>query len=80
MPGNEHHLYYRLDDLPIASESKRLIKQVLSCLTDKFNTKDIEVDRVVFNSSRITKFRENIMRKGTESDDRPYRRATIHGN
>jgi hypothetical protein len=80
MSGNGHHLYYRLDDLPNDPESKRLIRQVLNCLADKFNTKDFEVDRVVFNSSRITKFPGTIMRKGVESDDRPYRRAAVHGN
>ena len=80
MSGNGHHLYYRLDDLPNDPELKKLIKQVLNCLADKFNTKDIEVDRVVFNSSRITKFPGTIMRKGVESDDRPYRRATVYGN
>ena len=80
MSGNGHHLYYRLDDLPNDPESKRLIKQTLNCLADKFNTRDIEVDRVVFNSSRITKFPGTIMRKGVESDDRPYRRAAVYGN
>ena len=80
MSGNGHHLYYRLDDLPNDPELKKLIKKVLNCLADKFNTKDIEVDRVVFNSSRITKFPGTIMRKGVESDDRPYRRATVYGN
>lgn len=80
MSGNGHHLYYRLDDLPNDPESKRLIKQVLNCLADKFNTEDIEVDRVVFNSSRITKFPGTVMRKGVESYDRPYRRATVYGN
>ena len=80
MSGNGHHLYYRLDDLPNDPESKKLIRQVLNCLADKFNTEDFEVDRVVFNSSRITKFPGTVMRKGVESDDRPYRRATVYGN
>jgi len=78
MSGNGHHLYYRLNDLPNNSESTNLIKRVLKCLAARFDGKDFSVDRVVYNASRITKFPGTIMRKGIESDDRPYRRATRH--
>ena len=46
-------------------------------LAEQFNTPEIEIDPVVYNASRITKFLGTIMRKGTETPDRPYRMARM---
>ena len=77
MSGNGYHLYYRLDNLPNNEETSRAIKQFLNTLAESYDSKDVKVDRVVFNASRITKIPGTIMRKGEESAGRPYRMAKV---
>ena len=79
MSGNGWHLYYQLDELTNDSETTELIKQTLKLLAKHFNNSIVEIDTCVFNASRITKVPGTIMRKGDESDDRPYRMAVLHG-
>lgn len=75
MSGNGHHLYYRLDNFPNNDETSLLVKQFLHELGHLYDTSDIKVDPVVHNASRITKVPGTIMRKGQESEGRPYRTA-----
>jgi hypothetical protein len=77
MSGNGYHLYYRLDNLPNNDDTSRVIKRFLNTLADSYDTKDVKVDRVVFNASRITKVPGTVMRKGEESECRPYRMAKV---
>ena len=77
MSGNGYHLYYLLKDLGNDKEAIALIKATLSNLAKKFDTADVGVDKTVYNPSRITKVPGTLMRKGNESDDRPYRRAAF---
>ena len=75
--GNGCHLYYPLHDLENTDSDRDLVKNLLDILAEQFNTPEIEIDPVVYNASRITKFLGTIMRKGTETPDRPYRMARM---
>lgn len=75
--GNGCHLYYKLHDLENTDLDRDLVKNFLNILAKQFNTADIEIDTVVYNASRITKFLGTIMRKGMETSDRPYRMARM---
>lgn len=77
MSGNGHHLYYVLKDIPNNQEATKVIQQTLRNLAQTFDNEIVKVDTTVFNASRITKVPGTIMRKGTESSDRPYRMAVV---
>ena len=79
MSGNGWHLYYKLDQLINDDENKGLIHRILKLLADRFNNPVVKIDPVVYNASRITKVPGTVMRKGEESDGRPYREAMING-
>ena len=76
MSGNGAHLYYRLPDLPNTEQSTALVK-VLQTLSHKFDSEEFEVDTSVFNASRITKVPGTVARKGTATEERPYRMARL---
>lgn len=78
MSGNGHHLYYILKDVPNTPEVTAIVQQVLQKLAYKFDNTKVKVDTAVFNASRITKVLGTIMRKGTESEGRPFRMAVMH--
>ena len=77
MSGNGYHLYYRLDCLPNDNDTSRLVKKLLIILADLFDNDEAKIDRVVYNASRITKIPGTIMRKGIESDGRPFRMSRV---
>jgi len=77
MSGNGVHLYYGLPDLPNTEQSTALVKGVLQTLSQKFDSEEFEVDKSVFNASRITKLPGTVARKGTATEDRPYRMARL---
>lgn len=76
MSGNGIHLYYPLDLLNDES-AKIQCQRLLKGLALKFDTDEIEIDKGVFNASRITKLPGTVARKGPESEARPYRKAVI---
>jgi DNA primase len=78
MSGNGWHLYYKLDQLSNDDDTTALIKRVLKQLAKRFNNSDVNIDTVVYNASRITKVPGTIMRKGEESEGRPYRKAVVY--
>ena len=75
--GNGCHLYYLLENIGTQQEETELIKQMLKLLAKEFNTATTEIDTVVWNASRITKFLGTIARKGEETATRPYRLARL---
>ena len=77
MSGNGYHLYYRLTSLPNNDTATALCKTTLNHLASLFNNDEVAVDTAVFNASRITKLPGTIMRKGMETEDRPYRMAVV---
>ena len=77
MSGNGYHLYYKLDRLEANDESRDLIRSLLNLLADKFDNGTVQIDRSVFNASRITKVLGTVARKGEETEERPYRTARL---
>ena len=77
MSGNGYHLYYVLEDVGNDSTSAALVKSVLNELASKFDNATVSVDTCVHNAARITKVPGTIMRKGKESELRPYRMAEV---
>lgn len=78
MSGNGHHLYYELKDVPNTNETTVQVQQLLRNLAAKFDNDVVKVDTSVFNASRITKVPGTVMRKGVESEDRPFRMAVVY--
>ncbi len=74
--GNGYHLLYKID-LPNDSESNNLIKNFLVVLDMFFSVAGAEVDKTVFNASRITKLYGTFARKGRSTEERPHRASTI---
>ena len=74
--GNGYHLLYRID---LPAEDEDTVKQILRALADRFDTKEVKIDRSVFNASRICKFYGTIARKGDSTSSRPHRFARLLG-
>lgn len=74
--GNGLHLLYKID-LPNDETSKRIIKNVLEVLDLYFSTPNAEIDKTVFNASRISKLYGTLAVKGQNTIDRPHRLSTI---
>lgn len=77
MSGNGVHLYYRLADWPNTDASHEVVKGLLRELAVLVDDDHVRVDRSVANASRITKVPGTIMRKGQESEGRPFRLAVV---
>ena len=77
MSGNGHHLYYVLPYCANDDGSKHYVKQLLKKLSILFDNDKVKIDTTVYNASRITKVVGTIARKGTASEDRPYRMARV---
>jgi hypothetical protein len=77
MSGNGYHLYYRLGGLENNKRSDELVRKTLRFLAACFKNALVEVDRTVYNAARITKVPGTLMRKGGETEDRPYRMAVV---
>lgn len=74
--GNGLHLLYKID-LPNDVESRTLIKNSLEVLDIYFSTPNAEVDKTVFNASRITKLYGTKAVKGQDTEERPHRVSSI---
>ena len=77
MSGNGIHLYFPLDDIPNDDESRDRCQSLLKALANQFNTATIKVDQSVYNAGRITKVPGTIARKGSQTDERPFRMACV---
>jgi hypothetical protein len=77
MSGNGYHLYFTLDGIENKREDTALIQRLLKNLAARFNNEYVTIDTSVYNPSRITKIPGTIMRKGMESEVRPYRCAVV---
>ena len=74
--GNGGHLLYRLD-LPNTQETTGLIRGCLQSLKVRFSDAVVVVDTAVSNPSRITKLYGTVSRKGSNTEDRPWRRSLL---
>jgi len=77
MSGSGIHLYYPLAETPNNRESRDHVRNVLKSLAQKFDTPDIHLDLAVSNASRITKVPGSVARKGSPTEDRPFRKAVF---
>lgn len=74
--GNGFHLLYKIR-LENTDQNKMLIMVVLQVLDMYFTTPDAEIDKTVFNASRITKLYGTDSKKGNSTKDRPHRESRI---
>jgi len=78
MSGNGAHALFPIEPMPI--ENASINAEILTVLSEKFNTKSCKVDTVVANPSRIWKVYGTLARKGDNTPERPHRRALIQIN
>ena len=76
MSGNGIHLYYKIDE-PNDIETTELITNFLNSLSQKFTTREAEVDKGVGTLARLSKLYGTIPHKGSDEPDRPCRMAVI---
>jgi len=74
--GNGYHLLYNVQ-LKNDDENKLLIDNFLKSLDIMFSNEMAQVDKSVFNASRITKMYGTIARKGRSTEERPHRISRI---
>ena len=68
--GNGAHLLYRID---LPTNDVGLIKNILTALAQKFDDGVVEIDKTVFNASRIVKLYGTLACKGADTLERPHR-------
>lgn len=74
--GNGYHLLYRVA-LKNDDENKKITENFLKSLDVMFSNDSAQVDKSVFNASRITKLYGTFARKGRSTAERPHRQSRI---
>lgn len=74
--GNGLHLLYPIN-LENTVENTEIIKNVLQVLDLFFSNEHAEIDKVVYNASRITKLYGTTARKGKDTKERPHRESRL---
>ena len=74
--GNGWHVYVACD-MPNDDEHNELVKRFLQSLGKMFSDGKVEIDEKVFNPARIDKLIGTWAKKGANSQERPWRLATI---
>ena len=74
--GNGYHLYVTCD-MPNDDAHNELIKRFLQSLSNMFSDEFVGIDEKVFNPARIDKLIGTWAKKGADSQERPWRLATI---
>ncbi len=78
MSGNGGHLLFRLDDVPVADQSKGFVKDTLEGVAAACDTETVKIDVKVFNPARIWKLYGTTARKGDNIPAGQYRQARPH--
>jgi len=76
LSGNGCHLLYSID-MVNNSDNEQLIKQCLYALDMTFSNDQVDIDKSVFNPSRVSKLYGSIARKGADTKERPHRLSQI---
>lgn len=76
MSGNGWHLQYRVD-MPNDDEHTQLVKDFIEAVARKYSDKTVDVDCKVFNAARICKLYGTEARKGSNTQERPWRQSAI---
>ena len=74
--GNGYHLLYRID-LPV--EESALLQRVLNALGDRFDDRQVVLDRTTFHPARLTPLYGTKACEGAETEHRPHRWTAILG-
>lgn len=74
--GNGFHLLYKIS-LENTEANKLLMQTVLQVLDLYFSNGKCDIDKTVFNASRITKLYGTDSKKGNNTEDRPHRQSSI---
>ena len=74
--GNGGHLLYYMY-LPNDQRSRNLVSDCLEALSLRFSNSAVRIDTGNFNASRVWRVYGTTNCKGTQTDDRPYRRARV---
>jgi len=77
MSGNGYHLMYRLDSLANIEENVKMLENTLKAISERFSDKDVKIDVVNFNPSRICKLWGSLAQKGANTQERPHRMSYI---
>lgn len=74
--GNGWHVYVTCD-MPNDDEHNELVKRFLQSLSKMFTDDNVEIDEKVFNPARIDKLIGTWAKKGSDTEERKWRLATI---
>ena len=74
--GNGYHLYLACD-MPNDETHNEIIKRFLQSLSKMFSDESVEIDEKVFNPARIDKLIGTWAKKGSDTQERKWRLATI---
>lgn len=72
--GNGYRMTYACDIAP-SKESDEIVKTFLEVLSSLFSDNSVEIDRKVYNRSRIDKIVGTWAKKGSDGDERKWRMA-----
>ena len=75
MSGNGSHLLYRID---LPGDDGGLVRRCVNALADSFSTQAVDVDRKVYNASRLWKLYGTVANKGTHTPGVPGRPGRLH--
>lgn len=76
--GNGCTLDYRINKPIVANDTnKGIIRDAVNAIATLYSDNDVDVDKSVFNPSRIIKLPGTISAKGSNTKDRPYRFSKI---
>lgn len=71
-----YHMYYFID-MSDEGESKKIIDNFYTALSNLFTDERVKIDRVISNKARIMRLYGSWGRKGRDSEERPHRMAKI---
>lgn len=78
--GNGVHLLYRLPGMENTDENRDRVKAALGYLSDRYSNDQVDLDKKVYNPSRIWKLYGTTARKGDHIPTRPHRQSYISSN
>lgn len=74
--GNGWHLYYKVQ-LSKSHENTKLVERFLKAIAMMFSDEQVEIDTSVHNLSRITKLVGTYAKKGSNTEERPWRLSKV---
>jgi DNA-binding transcriptional ArsR family regulator len=75
--GNGGHSRYMIERLPNDQDSTNLIKAFLYAAHERYKSDKVDIDKTVFNASRIVRIPGTPARKGESTLDRPHRVSRV---